>query len=267
MRVGRPEDGSVRQDQRAAESRRERYERRSAVPIFILGALFLVGFVEVVTDAGDTTTGACLMLVAWVGFVIDIIIRWVLDDEPRTFFRRHWFALLAVLVPVFRVFIIAYVFIRLATGRRRLQARIQFYALYLTILVVTFGAALVLAAERTYPGSNIHTYGEAVWWAVVTVATVGYGDFVPVSPAGRTIATVMLFNGVAIISVITATVASKFVSDPDAGEVPVSLDDIDERLARIEASIATLVAAPFLTDDQPVVVDPPAAGPAAPASP
>ena len=155
-----------------------------------------------------------------------------------------------------------YVFVRLATGRRRLMARVQIYALYLTLLIVTFGASLVLAAERTYPGSNIHTYGEAVWWAFVTVATVGYGDYTPVSPAGRAIATLMLFNGVAVISVITASVASRFVSDPDDGEKAVTLDDLDERLARIEAALEALSvfavpgASTSPTDDPATDADP-----------
>jgi voltage-gated potassium channel len=222
------------------ETRRDRYERRSAPVIFVLGLLFMAGFLEVVTDSGDTRSGTILMGVSWLGFVVDLIVRWVLDDNPRTFFRRYWYVVIAVLVPIFRVFIVFYVFVRLATGRRRLMARVQFYALYLTLLIVTFGASLVLAAERTYPGSNIHTYGEAVWWAFVTVATVGYGDYTPVSPIGRGIATLMLFNGVAVISVITASVASRFVSDPDQGEKAVTLDALDERLARIEAALAAL---------------------------
>jgi voltage-gated potassium channel len=133
-----------------------------------------------------------------------------------------------------------YVFVRLARGRRRMQSRVQLYALYLTILVITFGAALVLSVERPYPGSNIHTYPEAVWWAAVTVTTVGYGDYVPVTAIGRIIATLMLVNGVIVISVITASIASRFVSSPDEGERPVSLDDLDERLERVEAAIAAL---------------------------
>ena len=224
--------------------------------------LFLVGFTEVVSDAGDTRSGQVIMAIAWVGFVIDLAVRWLLDDSPRTFFRRYWYVVIAVLVPFLRVFIVFYVFVRLATGRRRLMARVQFYALYLTLLIVVFGASLVLAAERTYPGSNIHTYGEAVWWAFVTVATVGYGDFVPVSPVGRAIATLMLFNGVAVISVITASVASRFVSDPDPGEKAVSLDDLDDRLARIESALEALVTfaqAPSSTRDDDRT--PPDAGP------
>ena len=83
----------------APESRRERYERRSAPVIFVLGMLFMAGFLEVVTDPGDTRTGEILMGVTWVGFVVDLVVRWVLDDDPRTFFRRYWYVVIAVLVP------------------------------------------------------------------------------------------------------------------------------------------------------------------------
>ena len=219
-------------------ARRAAYEKWSAVPVFLLGALFLVGLVEVVMDSGDTRAGAVLMELTWLGFVVDLVVTWSLDDDPRSFPRRHWLGFLAVLVPLFRALMVFYVFVRLARGRARLQTRIQYYAAYLTILVITFGAALVLGAERGYPGSNIRTYGEAVWWAAVTVTTVGYGDYVPVSPVGRLLATVMLFNGVAIISVITATISSRFVSNPVVGGRPVSLGDLDARLARIEAALA-----------------------------
>jgi voltage-gated potassium channel len=227
-------DAAVRATRRAV------YQKRSAVPVFLLGSLFLVGLVEVVMDSGDTRAGQVLMVVTWIGFVIDLVVNWALDDDPRTYPRRHWYAIVAVLVPVFRALLVFYIFIRLARGRTRLQSKIQYYAAYLTILVVTFGAALVLGAERTYPGSNIRTYGEAVWWACVTVTTVGYGDYAPVSPTGRGIAALMLFNGVAIISVITATISSRFVSDPDKGEPPVTLDLVDVRLERIEQALAAL---------------------------
>ena len=224
------------------ESRRKTYEKLSGIPVFLLGSLFLVGLVEYASSSGDTDTGKWLMIVGWVGFVIDLAIQWLLDADRRHFARRHWFAILAVLIPIFRAFFVFYIFIRLARGRTRLQSKIQYYAAYLTILVITFGAVLVLEAERNYPGSNIKTYGEAVWWACVTVTTVGYGDYTPVSPTGRAIATLMLFNGVAIISVITATISSRFVSNPAEGELPVTLDLVDERLQRIEAALEALSA-------------------------
>ena len=199
--------------------------------------LFLVGVVEIATSEGATSTGVWLVGVTWVGFLIDLVVLWILDDNPASYPKRHALGFVAVLVPAFRALMAFYVFVRLARGRVRLQTRVQLYALYLTILVITFGAALVLSAERSYPGSSIHTYGEAVWWAAVTVTTVGYGDYVPVSPIGRGLATLMLVNGVVIISVITATVSSRFVSAPDPGERAVTLDDLDDRLARIEAAL------------------------------
>lgn len=208
--------------------------------VFLLGMLFLVGVVEVAVGTGDTHAGMVLMGIAWVGFVVDLGVLWVLDERPRTFARRHVLAIAAVMIPAFRALMAFYVFVRLARGRRALRPRVQLYALYLTILVVTFGAALVLSAERPYPGSNIHTYGEAVWWASVTVATVGYGDYVPVSPTGRLLATLMLVNGVVVISVMTASISSRFVSSAPAGEDPLTLEDIDVRLNRIEAALGAL---------------------------
>lgn len=234
--------------------RRARYETWSQPVIFLAGMLFLAGFVQVVMTGGDTESGRTIMGLTWFVFAVDLVITWVLDDDPRTFPRRRWLGILAVLVPLFRVLLVVYVFVRLARGRERLQRKIQLYTLYLTILVITFGAVLVLSAERTYPGSNIHTYGQAVWWAFVTVTTVGYGDYVPVSPLGRLLATVMLVNGVAIISIFTATISSQFVSSSGRGRSPVSLDEIDERLARIEAAVAVLAASQ----------GPPVATPAAP---
>jgi voltage-gated potassium channel len=248
-------------------ARRATYEKYSALPVFLLGSLFLVGLIEVVTDKGDTRAGQFLMVVAWVGFVIDLLVSWILDDDRRTFARRHWFAILAVLIPIFRALFVFYIFIRLARGRTRLQSKVQYYAAYLTILVITFGAVLVLSAERDYPGSNIHTYGEAVWWACVTVTTVGYGDYVPVSPTGRGIATLMLFNGVAIISVITATISSRFVSDPGKGELPVTLDKVDERLERIEAALADLAAQGVRLPDLPELRTDDPGTPSSPAAP
>ncbi|MBI1378677.1 MAG: hypothetical protein GC157_14535 [Frankiales bacterium] len=219
------------------------YERWAEPLVFLLGMLFLVGLIETASAQGDTRTGLWLMAVAWFGFVVDLVVRWVLDPEPRSYVRRHAFAILAVLLPAFRALFVFYIFVRLARGRRKLRDRVQWYAFYLTLLVVTFGAALVLEAERPYPGSNIHTYGEAVWWAAVTVTTVGYGDYVPVSALGRSLATLMLVNGVIVLSVITASISSRFVAAPDEGERPLTLDDLDDRLARIEDALAALARA------------------------
>src|SRR5580765_2651092 len=74
--------------------------------------------------------------------------------------------------------------------------------------IIFVGAFGVFLAERGHPGANITQYGDAVWWAVVTVATVGYGDYYPVTAVGRIIAIGLMAGGVAIVGTVTATVSS-----------------------------------------------------------
>ena len=100
--------------------------------------------------------------------------------------------------------------------------------------VVFVCSALELAFERSAHGSNIHDYGEALWWAIVTVTTVGYGDTYPVTAGGRGVAVVLMLVAIGLIGVLTATVASFFVGEK-ADEEQAALN---QRLDRIEAMLA-----------------------------
>jgi voltage-gated potassium channel len=107
------------------------------------------------------------------------------------------------------------------------------------VLAVIFAcSALVLSFEHQAKGSNIHNFGDALWWAIVTVTTVGYGDKYPVTAGGRGVATVLMFVGIGLIGVLTATVASYFVeqgADDDRAE-------LIERLDRMEAMLIELTS-------------------------
>ena len=112
------------------------------------------------------------------------------------------------------------------------------------------GAIIVYLFERHAPGSNIHTLGDAVWWAFVTVTTVGYGDFYPVTTWGRITACFIMGTGLLTLAVVTAQVASSFVTQapsrarpapPDeAARREVTLAELDERLARIERLLTAI---------------------------
>jgi len=75
------------------------------------------------------------------------------------------------------------------------------------------GAWLVLLFEENAKDSNIHNYPDALWWAIVTVTTVGYGDRYPSTTGGRVVAGVLMLVGIGLIGVLTATVASLFIKE------------------------------------------------------
>ncbi len=80
-----------------------------------------------------------------------------------------------------------------------------------TIALTVLGGAAAFHFEGTAEGSNIKSLGDGIWWAVVTVMTVGYGDRFPVTLPGRILAGFMMFFGVGVVSILTATIASFLV--------------------------------------------------------
>jgi voltage-gated potassium channel len=109
---------------------------------------------------------------------------------------------------------------------------------FLTVLGLIFVCSgLELAFEKSAHGSTIHNFGDALWWAVVTVTTVGYGDKYPMTAGGRGVAVVLMLVGIGLIGVLTATVASYFVEErSDRDKV-----ELSDRLDRIEAMLAIVL--------------------------
>ena len=102
------------------------------------------------------------------------------------------------------------------------------------------GALAVLEAERENPGANIHTFGDAAWWAVTTMTTVGYGDTYPTTLTGRVIAVFMMIGGIAILGTVTAAVASWLVERVQLATKPEG--EILQRLTELQAQVDHLVA-------------------------
>ena len=79
----------------------------------------------------------------------------------------------------------------------------------LMIVIIFSGGISVYVVERNKPGANITNLGNALWWAVITVTTVGYGDYTPITPLGRVIAVVLMFSGIGIVVTIVTLLSQR----------------------------------------------------------
>jgi len=166
--------------------------------------------------------------------IIDFAGRlWLAEPWQDYFFRRRGYLdLLGSLpLPIIRVFRVVRVYRAFASvshmGGRRLARQLireraqaaLLAASFLVLLVLEVGSMLVVVAEQSAPNANITTGGDALWWAVVTIATVGYGDKYPVTAAGRLIGVVMIFVGVGLFGIFTGYLARMFLA-PRAEDAP-----------------------------------------------
>ena len=113
--------------------------------------------------------------------------------------------------------------------------------------MLTVSSLLILQARAEAPDANITTGGDALWWGLVTITTVGYGDYYPVTMMGRLVGISVMFAGVGIIGALASILASMLVPPPkDPGPQPepaaavASPDAIVEELAKLRAEIAEL---------------------------
>jgi voltage-gated potassium channel len=91
-----------------------------------------------------------------------------------------------------------------------------FITILLTLLVLTVASVLVLQFESQSPDANIHSGGDSLWYSIVTITTVGYGDRYPVTPGGRITAVFIMFMGVGIIGALASILSSVLVGSPPA---------------------------------------------------
>jgi len=143
---------------------------------------------------------------------------------------------------------------RLSEREQNKMVRPRNAAYFIVVLwlaaVVVWGVLEHLIDKDTFP-----TIWLGMWWALQTVTTVGYGDIVPASTAGRLVATFLLLGGLAFLSVVTATITSSFVARrqaemaDDANDPILSrIDRLDARLDGIEAELRRLGRGPAPTD-------------------
>lgn len=236
--------------------------------LLIMVALVIPGM-SAATDQllGIYDNGICLV------FLADFTMRLVRAPSKRGYFfgERGWLDLLGS-IPSFGFFRFTALFrlarlsrlariTRLFRGQRKneivrdiVENRGQyagFVTFLMAFLVLSISAVVVLQAESSDPNANITTGGDALWWSMVTLTTVGYGDYYPVTATGRITAAVVMIVGVGIIASLASILARVLVPTDDDTGTPGELEELNEQLRDLRSEIAALRQDLARGDDAP----------------
>lgn len=184
--------------------------------MIIFSFLFLIGYSLVILQpemSADSLTWVLIgMAVIWALFIVEFVIAFIRAKQGWHFMSKHWLVTLSILLPVVRPFLLLrylnqLTFFRRGTGNA-VRARLIITAICFAALFIYMISLTVLRFERDAPGATIVSFGDAIWWAFVTVATVGYGDMYPITIPGRFFAIVLMLGGIAIVGTASALVVS-----------------------------------------------------------
>jgi voltage-gated potassium channel len=200
------------------QTRLERFERRTEWPLAAIAIAFL-GLYSVQVLAQPRGETARVLDMALLGlyfvFVIDYVARLYLAQPRGKWFFKHLLDLALVVLPFMRplrLLSLAVVIdvLQRAVGHT-IRGKVIAYTVCGAVVLVYAGSLAILQAERYQPGAKITSFGDAVWWAVTTVTTVGYGDLAPVTTMGRVVAVALMIGGITLVGTVTATLASWIV--------------------------------------------------------
>ena len=209
----------------SSAERLEQWESRSEWVLTAVAVAFLVAYSIQVLSSPVGAVNSLLnsvMTLLYLAFIVDYVVRLVLAPQRRRWFFRHLFDLAIVALPVLRPLrllrLLVLIKVMQRAGGDAIRGRVAVYAASSAVLFVYVASLAMLQAERSAPDSTITSFGDAIWWAVTTVTTVGYGDTYPVTVTGRVIAGLLMIGGISLIGVITATVASWIVERVSEGD-------------------------------------------------
>ena len=226
-------------------------ERVTKYPLALLGLAWLVIAIVVLTkdlNGSASTVLVGTLFVLWAIVLVEYAVRLVVTPDRLGYLKRRWVEPATVVVPPLQGWHLVgmeKMSLLVYEAELRVETILKHHSLFRVLIAAAgtlfLGAWLVLLFEEKAKGSNIHSYPDALWWAIVTVTTVGYGDRYPVSAGGRAVAVVLMLVGIGLIGVLTATVASVFVkehTDANKEAFKKGHDELGQQLSVISDRIA-----------------------------
>ena len=223
-------------------------------PLILVATLAMIPVILIERDAksdGWQLFAEVANWLIWALFAAELAFVLLVAPARRRALRAHWLdaAIVVVTVPLYGVLLSSLRLVRLVRLMRIVRAVVivsrawqaekrlaSTNAFRLVALATVFLVVIAGAVQAEVDQGEFATFWDGVWWAVVTVTTVGYGDLYPSTVAGRLVGIALMFVGLGFLAVLTATVASRFVKADQAGETT----EILAALERLEAEVAEI---------------------------
>lgn len=226
----------------------------SLVSVFNL----VLDWINFIYPISELTLGVIRIInaIVTVFFLFDFSYRILTTSSKSHYFFRNWgWADLLACVPQLRIFRVFRIFravrlLRIFGVKNMINEIVNnragialFITVFSIIVIAEFVGIYVLNFESQNPNANITTSGDAVWWTLVTMTTVGYGDRFPVTPQGRVAAVFVMLSGVALIGVLASFLSNFFLAPPKKEEVAYAPTDPRAKLAELKSLLAEQQAA------------------------
>jgi voltage-gated potassium channel len=243
------------------DRRLQAWERKAQLPI-LASALLPIMFSLAGTESIIADT---VMILAWAVFIADLVVhirlvpgflrtRWGIFDLVVVVLTAPWFLIPGLGDARFLILARLARLVRVvkAGGKELTQLAKQLGRLGVIVFIIIVTCAYVAYSVERATNPLFNSYGTSVWWAVVTITTVGYGDVYPITTAGRITGVILMFCGLALFGVLAGTLASFFgfggpdseATEPATGASPVvdgsAADDLEARLRDLEDAIAAV---------------------------
>jgi voltage-gated potassium channel len=222
-------------------------------PVVLVATFALIPVLIIESDVeseGWQTFAYVANWVIWGLFAAELAAVLIVATRRKAALRAHWLdaAIVVLTIPLLgpllswlrlarflRFARFAVILARALQAQRRITSG---DALKIASLVTVAVVVVAGAAQSIFASGEFGSLWDGIWWAVTTITTVGYGDIYPKSVGGRLIAMVVMVVGIAVASVLTAAIASRFVRDERESETT----EILQTLQRLEADVREIKA-------------------------